>query len=224
MIEKVDEPLDMVDEPLVHDAVGVERDRIARELHDGVGQLITAARLLVEGNAANAPLVSSLLADAASELTRICSSLDTVSALRSGLGRALSELANRTSVLPGVMCTFACSRMISDQDHLALQVYRVAQEAVNNAVRHGCATELSIELGVTADDLALTVTDNGRWSAKDDTIEHRGLLNMKARAADVGGTLHIRPGDDSARTSVTFTLPRRAPASTTRNSEREIRL
>jgi len=200
---------------LIFDALEMERDRIARELHDGVGQLVTAARLLAEANPDNAQLVASLLADASSELSRICKSLDKgdasplhVRPLHAGLGLALSELANRTSVLPGVACMFACSRMISDRDQTALHVYRVAQEAVNNAVRHGRATELSLVLRVQDDALVLTVTDNGRWVAADDAVEHHGLANMATRAADAGGTLDIRPGDDEAGTSVTLTLPR----------------
>ena len=216
--------IEQPDESLLLDAVGLERDRIARELHDGVGQLITAARLLIDANDGNGPLVSSLLADATWELSRICTMLDTVSPLREGLGRALSELANRTSVLAGVTCTFACSQMISDQDHAALQVYRVAQEAVNNAIRHGGSTELSVALGVTEEQMALTVTDNGRWSAPDVRVEHRGLANMTARAASIGGKLRIRPGDEFTSTSVTLTVPRRAAGSLVNSGDREIRL
>lgn len=185
-----------------------ERTRIARELHDGVGQLITSARLLIEADPANAELVASLLADASAELSRFCTPPDAGNPLPAGLGMALSELANRTSVLPGVSCMFACSRMISDRDRSALHVFRVAQEAVGNAVRHGGATELSIVLDVHDEQLVLTVTDNGRWVAADEEVEHRGLANMHARAASVGGQLQIHPGDDAAGTSVCFTLPR----------------
>jgi signal transduction histidine kinase len=83
-----------------------------------------------------------------------------------------------------------------------VQLLRIAQEAVNNAVRHGRATEIRVVLGFEKEGLVLTVSDNGCGFVPDDqdpapaSGEHLGLLTMRERAARLRGRLALisRPG------------------------------
>jgi len=198
------------DQPLLDEAamraVEAERARIARELHDSVGQLLTAARLALGTEGTSPGVVASLLADAMTEVARICSTLEDDRNLQFGLGRSLQRLARRTDAIPDVRCTLTGDVRNASRNHAALQLYRIAQEAVNNAVRHSGATSISLDLSSDGG-LTLVVSDNGRWAAPDRERPGRGLMNMSARATSIGAHLEFQKADGSGGTTVCVYAP-----------------
>src|SRR4030095_1576 len=103
-----------------------------------------------------------------------------------GLRDALSELAYRID--QNVACRFHCPRPVRVQDEtLALNLYRIAQEAAANAVQHAKPKEITISLRRDRHGIILTVRDNGKGMAITPRHERLGLHIMKYRADAVGG-------------------------------------
>ena len=87
---------------------------------------------------------------------------------------------------------------------VAIHLYRIAQESLNNVSKHANATKVSVTLELRASDVTLVVEDNGRGfdldAAPDDDAQHLGLSGMRERARLVGGTLEIDSGTDRGTT------------------------
>jgi len=185
------------------DAQEGERSRIARELHDDIGQKMAVLtidlqllnqcgpeRLTDAERLANGALNR---AHAISKSVRALSHRLHPENLRLvGLVPALGGLQREFSTAE-VAVTFSHDRVpASLPDDLTLCLFRVAQEAVRNAVAHSRAAEVSIRLIGTDDGLIMTVTDNGIGFDVDATRSGVGLISMNERAEQVGGTLQVR--------------------------------
>ena len=188
------------------DAQETERRRLARELHDEVGQSLTAASMaLAHHRSGSAGSDSEYLLNAQEQLRRVTEQLRAVSLQLSpqlleqlGLLPAVEVLAERTEATVDAGITL---RLTADEARiprvLRLPCYRIVQEALNNAIRHGEASR--IEVAVEEDDgmLEVTVRDDGRGfdvSARfgvDAEGAGFGLLNMKERAEFRGGEFEV---------------------------------
>jgi signal transduction histidine kinase len=115
---------------------------------------------------------------------------------------ALHELAGTVAELFQVDCRFECTETILVQDNAAAtHLYRIAQEALNNAIKHAKATCLRIHLRRTLREVELSVSDNGSGFPKGRTDNGgMGLQIMKYRAGIVGGDLRIQPGEGQGTT------------------------
>jgi signal transduction histidine kinase len=113
-----------------------------------------------------------------------------------GLMRALGELAAGTRRLPGVDCRFVCAPPVRlDDATVATHLYRIAQEAVNNALKHGRARQIDIALNVASHGVELIVKNNGRpLPAAPPRAGGMGLEVMRYRAETIGATLTITSG------------------------------
>ncbi|TWT98782.1 chemotaxis protein CheB [Neorhodopirellula pilleata] len=116
-----------------------------------------------------------------------------------GLQSALTELASTTTVIGKVACSFVQHGTPSiESNTVATHLYRIAQEAVNNAQRHGKATDIRISLSTGGDQTELEVSDNGIGVDEANLRQHRregmGLQIMEYRALVIGGVLSISPG------------------------------
>lgn len=177
-----------------------ERAHVARELHDEIGQLLTAVRLdlkVVERHL-RAPqkraAVAECLGAVESAIAQVRSlSLDLRPPLLDdlGLAAALRWLAGRQS--PPVHCTVA-SEVDAVPAPLALAGYRVAQEALTNVARHAQAGRVTLDAGLADGRLTVVVSDDGRGFAADERAASGGLglVGMRERVALAGGTLAIR--------------------------------
>ena len=112
---------------------------------------------------------------------------------------ALEELAYNTNALPGIRCRFETDGQVSiDDQEVKLHLYRIAQEAINNALKHAQASEIVLTLCRRDDAIELCVADNGcgldPGRARADSL---GLKTMYYRARTIGGTLriHSQPGE-----------------------------
>lgn len=181
-----------------------EQRRIGRDLHDGLGQQLTALELCAHGILDEIKFSAPASAESLRNLTRglreavtqtrlLSHGLSPVSLEADGLINALRELAESTRTLARIPCHFACaSQLIVADPHTAMHLYRIAQEAVGNALKHSRATGISIELSNRKDRLMLTVTDNGEGGANLQRAENgMGLRVMKYRADLIGASLEI---------------------------------
>lgn len=178
-----------------------ERQRIGQELHDEIGQRLTGMLLLLGRINAEAP--DRLVPRIEGVQNEARATLDEVGALAwqvrpgvlddLGLVSALEALADtleeRGSARVDTAMPGRLARMTGDVE---LAMYRIAQEALTNAVRHSGATAIKLELRRTRQDLVLQVTDNGR-GLRELEREGPGLRGMRERALLVGGRLRIHP-------------------------------
>jgi PAS domain S-box-containing protein len=195
-----------------------EKRRISQDLHDSLGQLLTgigfrckslenklAARELPE--AATARQIAQVVAQAVEDARGLARGLQPVEARPNGLTTALEDFAERLTSIFGVACTFTSDPPVELSDAPAANnLYRIAQEAAHNAVKHGHAKKIDIRLTRDAEAVRLTVKDDGVGfdAAAASNSAGLGLQIMRYRAAMIGGTLTIaRRGNGSGGTVVT---------------------
>ena len=194
-----------------------QQERIGRDLHDSVGQLLTGIRMMSGGLAARAAdgdlaetaaRIAAYSGEALDRVRDICHGLVPPQLYSEGAAGALAELADHVDRLGPVRCVF---RQDDDADlrdpDAALQAYRIVQEAVSNALRHGGGETVWITLGEDGRDVVVEVEDDGRGFDLDGgRARSIGLYGMSRRASSVGALLAIetRPG---AGTTVRVTFP-----------------
>jgi len=162
-----------------------ERKRIARELHDDLGQTLGAIRIdltLLRNDLPadtpelekNAALIDKLLLSAITSVRRISSDLRPRPLDDLGLVAALQMLANEFSQRHGIACEVSAqSEDLPLPDEIASPLFRMVQESLTNVAKHADATDVRIELGVHENILSLTVADNGKGFADSDTKKSR---------------------------------------------------
>jgi two-component system sensor histidine kinase UhpB len=191
-----------------------ERRRIARELHDEVGQTLTGVMLQIEGLA---PAIPPALADQLEELRetarhgteevrRIARRLRPEALEELGLQSALAALA--TAI--GDQARVNVRRYLDDATRLTaeeeLVVYRVAQEALTNVARHAGASTVELRLESLSDRTVLTVTDDGRGLAPGSLPSANGIRGMRERAMLIGAAIAI-DSPPGGGTEVRLTIP-----------------
>lgn len=183
-----------------------ERRRVARELHDSLAQKLAVMRLGLHGGPSDADEAQKLLAAAAvecqeiiKELRAICYELYPAALDLLGLGRGLNELAGKYRDV-GKECVLDCPaelRNIRFTREIEIALYRVCQEALSNAIRHGKAERIGISLRNIDDELRMTVSDDGiGFDPEDQSRYGIGMSSMKGRVDGIGGMLEItsQPG------------------------------
>ncbi|MCL6283045.1 cache domain-containing protein [Ruegeria sp. 2012CJ41-6] len=188
----------------VFDAQEEERGRVARELHDGISQILVGVRYALDnarrrlmrgdGGGAAPPLEKGLdnLGTAITEVRRISRDLRPGVLDDLGLGPALKALTDdfgeRTGIETGFSTVVFRNRL--DQDS-KIALYRIAQEALTNIERHSGATSVSIDLRGHKKGATMRIADNGRGLPQDRRGAGLGLRNMQERIEQLDGTLRI---------------------------------
>lgn len=178
------------------------RRRIARELHDEVGQVLTGVMLSLEDTEARESVRRSL-----DDVRRIAGELRPQTLDELGLQSSLRALCTTADAQPGLHVERRLE--LGDADLTAeveLVVYRVAQESFTNVMRHAEATEMMVSLEQLDGALRLVVRDNGRGIAPGDELNGSGLSGMRDRALHIGGRLSIRPAPGGG-TEVVLDVP-----------------
>jgi len=198
-----------------------EQQRIGSDLHDGLGQELTGIALMLRGVVAQLNKEKSGarldvediigLVNNAIETTRtLARGLSPVSADRGGLLAALRALAARASERYGVQVVFrdGTTAPLSVSDTCATHLYRIAQEALTNVVRHSLASEVTISLATAGDELQLRIDDNGRGFSgpPQESGAGLGLKMMHYRARMLGGDLVLETSAEGGA-SVRCTCP-----------------
>jgi two-component system sensor histidine kinase UhpB len=191
-----------------------ERKRVARELHDEVGQTLTAMMLQIESLAAKIP--ESLRDEldelrettrlGATDVRRIAVRLRPVALEELGLHSALSALATAFGEHAGLRIDRRLERVTSLSEEQELVIYRVAQEALTNVARHARAT--SVELMLTPEEhrVTLRLRDDGRGLRHGALASATGIRGMRERAMLIGADLSIAAADGGG-TEVTLRVP-----------------
>lgn len=179
------------------------RRTIGQELHDGLGQHLTGmgfvartlqSRLTEKGldEAADAARIVAAVANAIEQTRTLAKGLFPVELDENGLVPALEMLAGNTRALFGVDCTFqAGTGVLSFPPEESIHLYRITQEAISNAIRHGKATTIAISLLPSDDNVNLTITDDGVGVAGEVERRGMGMRIMEYRARLIGATLRI---------------------------------
>ena len=192
-----------------------ERLRVARELHDEVGQTLTAVTIQAERAADSDPALASealrRVADAVreslDEVRRIARELRPEALDDLGLVNALIAMCNRIAAQDGPRVTRDLQGTLPAlAPDVELVVYRIAQEGLTNAVRHSHARSASVSLAADAETLSLRVADDGRGMPAQLPADTAGIAGMRERALLVGGRLSITSRAGKG-TEVRLTIP-----------------
>ncbi|HEX2085420.1 MAG TPA: HAMP domain-containing sensor histidine kinase [Solirubrobacteraceae bacterium] len=178
-----------------------ERQRVARELHDEVGQTLTAMMLQIESLAAKIPADLRDELDELRETTRLGAEDVRRIAVRLrpealedlGLQSALSALATSFGEHAGVRVERNLERILPLSQEQELVIYRVAQEALTNVARHAQATTAEVTLQRTDGDVVLRVCDDGLGLPATAETASTGIRGMRERAMLIGAHLSIAP-------------------------------
>ncbi|HEX5421086.1 MAG TPA: ATP-binding protein [Gammaproteobacteria bacterium] len=180
-----------------------ERSRIGRDLHDGLGQLLTGVKLILEPVKKHVNAAGSAKIEQALELINLA--IAQTSELARGLSpvskdggftfaNALEQLAKQAGKFFHIKCSVTHRDLPDDLDEeLAINLYRIAQEALTNSVKHGRSTEVQIHCRAETDLLVLVIEDDGA-GIPEDCIRGMGMHSMHCRARAIGGELLVGPG------------------------------
>ena len=199
-----------------------QQERIGRDLHDSVGQLLTGVRMLAEGLAAaaggtalagTAARIATYSAEALDRVREICHGLVPPQLYSEGAAGAIAELVEHVDALGPTRCRFRREGDVDLYDpETSLQAYRVVQEALSNALRHAGAEAVWVHLGRDGGDVVLEVEDDGvGFALGADRSRSIGLYGMSRRANSVGALLAIET-EPGAGTTVRLTVPGAARA------------
>lgn len=212
-------------------ATDEERQRLGRDLHDGLGSHLVGLGMLVRSLAREARAlaedcadaraayladelegVARMVKDGAEQARALAHGLNPVSLDRQGLAYALDRLAAAADTHTDLRCTFETGGDVPPlRSEIATQLYRIAQEALANALRHAQARTVTIKLGAEPDAVVLTMRDDGRGldgRAREENVG-LGLRTMAYRAHTIGATFELGgPPEGGTVVSCRLPLPR----------------
>lgn len=184
-----------------------EQRRLGEELHDGLGQTLTGISFMTKvlakqleaeasGHASEAAEISTFVNDAISKTRDLARGFYPIELEKNGLISALHDLAAREHSLFGVECQVCTdTKTLMPDLNKAAQVYRIAQEAIENAIRHGEAKKITVRLAKQNGHVNLTVQDDGKGFPKGlPKSRGMGLQIMKYRAGMLAGSFDIKSG------------------------------
>jgi len=210
-----------------------ERTRIAREVHDELGQALTSCKLDLSWIASKLPReLKPLLEKTRTLSAHIDATIQLVRRISTelrpgvldhlGLVAALEWQANEFQTRTGIKCDVQAS-LIEPLLHQELNTafFRIFQETLTNIIRHAGATQVAVNLKESEAEVTLEVKDNGRGISNVDisNTKSMGLLGMRERAALLGGTFKIISLPKGKGTKVTVCIPLRRPGNEEQNHE-----
>ncbi|MEE9369739.1 MAG: sensor histidine kinase [Pontiella sp.] len=189
-----------------------ERRRIGQDLHDSIGQLLTGISLLSrslanslqrDGNSgdADAAQISELADDANNQIRQISRGLMPSDIVQCGLFPSLENLARITTNSCGLLCEVQLDETVEFADSaVETHLFRIAQESVNNAVRHANATRIDIIVSQSNGMPQLEICDDGMWKGIQKDSGGIGMKTMQYRATAICGQLNIGPSEQGGTT------------------------
>jgi PAS domain S-box-containing protein len=183
--------------------------RIGQDLHDDLGQQLVGAAMLAEllskelnaeshPRGQSAAQLASFIAESIATTRNLAKSFYPVELERGGLIVALQDLANRTEALAHISCKLHSDASFTVPKSAEIHLYRIVQESISNAIKHGHAPNVDIECVSTDDSRIITVTDNGSGFTPPKEGEWGGMgLHLFAyRARLIGAEIHVRQGEE----------------------------
>lgn len=185
-----------------------ERERTARELHDGVASILSAAKLQIynamdrgqESRKVHKE-IAQLIELAVKEIRNISHNLAPEAILKEGFAYAIQSFCNRIRLSGFALDCYVIGELPKFEKNTELILYRAIQEAVTNIIKHAEATEAIVQIMGEEGRLLITVEDNGKgFDTKEILATGIGLGNISSRVAILGGILNIssKPGDGTS--------------------------
>jgi PAS domain S-box-containing protein len=203
---------------VIFDSIDAERSRISTELHDGIGQLLSAVKFTIElaekqkDNAAHLEKAKSLVAVAGKEIKNIVLSLHPTVLENHGLLAALNTLCDDIEHGSGLVTSRQFSGIETRfEPKLELAIYRIVQESLNNVVKHARAMEARIEVHKQDSVIDIVISDNGKGFSVEllnsGSNKHAtGILKMRERVKLLNGSLSIESNAGKG-TEITIDIP-----------------
>jgi PAS domain S-box-containing protein len=191
-----------------------ERIRIAKDLHDGLGQMLNAVKMSLNLNGTDnkrTEELSKLIDEAIQESIRISENLLPSKLRDFDLATCLRSLCTQMRSSLNLQISFESLGAPQELDQTRkINFYRIAQEALNNAVKHSHASSIIVQLNEEADVIQLSVEDDGQGLAAAEKVKSKsarnGLVNMRERAEIMGGTFIIE-SDENRGTLIIVEAP-----------------
>lgn len=199
--------MDLVLERALADAIESEQQRLGKDIHDGLGQHLVSTGFVASmlrtklqekdlPEAKDAEELTELISDAIGQSRRLARGLFPVKLEAEGLSSALQELVDNVSSRAKVACQFRSDGQVVIVDPMVnLNLYRIAQEAINNALKHAEPQNIVVQLHQGGNDLELSIENDGKkYFPASENSNGIGLRIMEHRARLVGGTLGLDVG------------------------------
>lgn len=184
----------------------IERRRVAADLHDNLGGMMSAIRLTIEAMDASKlskkekevyQSVLGMTRDAYNEVRLLSHNLQPEELEKFGLSQALQRLVNKLNHSHKIHFSLIINPLQQLNKELEFNLYSICLELANNIVKHSGATEASFEFAPKGTQLQLFVTDNGKGFIQNNTSDGMGMRNIQERTEQMGGALkiHSEPGE-----------------------------
>jgi signal transduction histidine kinase len=203
----------------VFDATEEERKRIAKDLHDGIGQQLSGLKLSWDGlqskisntnndEAERLRTLTSVLDEACTEVRTISHQMMPKSLQEGGILPALQDMLRKSLGLTSISYKIEHFKVEGERfdERVEIGLYRISQELINNIIKHSGATEVAVQLYRNKNSLILMIEDNGKGF---DPLKKRdgiGLMNISSRLSTVSGDVVWEPGPESG-TVATIRIP-----------------
>ncbi|MCX6282322.1 MAG: HAMP domain-containing protein [Bacteroidetes bacterium] len=203
----------------MYDGQEMERQRVSRELHDGLGQKLVGAKLQIENcdgedfHCLQKTMgeIKNVFGSLIEETRQISNDLMPPALNELGLANALENLCKTTGHQAGLEIEFYAHGIEgSPESKITVYLYRIAQEALTNSIRHSGAKDISMQLIENKENLILIIEDNGRGfePAFSEPGNGNGLYNMQERARILGGTINFETAAGKG-TTIRVKIPKR---------------
>lgn len=199
----------------VINATEEERSRISKDLHDGIGQQLSALKMSLnnvsqqitdERQRKNVQVISEQFSTSVDEVRQISHQMMPRKLMENGLVEAIEDLLASSFQFSNISYQFEHHKVSNRfNQRIEISLYRVLQELINNIIKHADATEVAVQLIRTKNTLLLFVEDNGKGMGESSSKGH-GLLNIRSRIDMVKGSLNFEPSPNSG-TSVSIKIP-----------------
>ena len=203
------------------DAQEEERQRIAKDLHDGVGQQVSAVKLHLQNVTdtvsekipslqSDLDKITKMLSDTGSEIRSISHQMMPRALTELGLVAALEDMIGKSFTYSEIACKFEHHGLKERlPSHVEIGLYRIAQELVNNILKHSGADTVDIQLMKTDYHCILIVHDNGKGLAPTQKVKGIGMLNIDNRLRTLNGVFNMESATGSGTTAtIRIALPR----------------
>lgn len=180
-------------------SVETERNRISKDLHDGVGQSIVGIKFQLDQLKLNATekqlkilnVTSDLLAQTLQQLRNICFNILPPSLSEYGLLKAIEQLSKNLSTKDLSINTNLKADLPFLKKNTIISIYRIIQEFIQNSIKHANCSKIEVDFEVKETEVILILKDNGCGFDINKTIRINGISNMKTRAKSINGTFYL---------------------------------
>ena len=183
-----------------------ERQRLAKELHDGLGPFLTTLKLKIQSSEIALPLKSemkTMLDNTIEEVRRMTRDLMPQSLVDFGVGDAIAQLVAAIQNSTSMSIEYERDANTSSvPDEIGKTIYRITQELLNNTLKHAKATQIRMSVSIFENLISLYYEDNGHGFDKDKITKGMGLQSIQDRVSAFNGFIEINPSDDGVNVEV----------------------